>query len=163
MKNLLAVILSVCFFCASVTVQAAESTYYVVRHAEKMDGDNPMLTAKGVSRAAHVANMLADAHIKAIYSTQTNRTIMTATGTTVAKGVAVQLFSTDDLETFSEQLKSQEGTFLIVAHSSSTPDLASLLSGTKQPKLEETDFEKLFKVTIKEGVASIEVLLTTFE
>ena len=141
---------------------AADSTYYVVRHAEKMDGDNPVLTQKGVQRAAHIAGMLKDAPLKAIYSTDTNRTIMTATATAAAKGLAVELFSTDDLQAFADKLKAMDGTYLIVAHSSSTPDLASLLSGTTQPKLDESDYEQLFIVTITDGAASLEQTTTTF-
>jgi broad specificity phosphatase PhoE len=147
---------------------AFESTYYVVRHAEKMaeDGpqsDDPMLTAKGLRRAAHIAGMLKDANIKAVYSTDTKRTLMTATVTAADKGIAVELFSTDDLPSFADMLKSKEGTFLIVAHSSSTPDLAALLSGVQIPKLDEEDFEKLFKVVIVGGKATLEVMTTTFE
>jgi hypothetical protein len=59
-------------------------------------------------------------------------------------------------------LKSLNGTFLIVAHSSSTPDLASLLSGTKQPKLEETDYEQIFKVVIEGDKATLTQFQTTF-
>ncbi len=150
--------------CAVATVtQAAESTYYVVRHAEKMDGDDPLLTAKGLRRAAHISDMLKGAPIKAIYSTDTNRTIMTATATAADKGVAIELFSTDDLSAFADMLKTREGTFLIVAHSSSTPDLASLLSGEDIPKLDESDYEQMFKVVITDGRAVLTKMKTTFE
>jgi len=163
MKKILAAMIAVSVLMISTATQAAESIYYVVRHAEKMDGDDPLLTAKGLRRAAHISGMLKDAPIKAIYSTLTNRTIMTATATAADKGIAVQLFSTDDLSGFADALKAQIGVFLIVAHSSSTPDLASLLSGTKQPKLAETDFEQLFKVTITDGDAVLAKMVTTFE
>jgi hypothetical protein len=73
------------------------------------------------------------------------------------------LFNTDDLDAFAATLKAQEGTFLIVAHSSSTPDLASLLAGIKIPKLEETDFEKMFKVVITDGKPMLTKMTTTFE
>lgn len=145
------------------TTQAAESTYYVVRHAEKMDGDDPLLTAKGLRRAAHVAEMLKDEDIKKVYSTLTNRTVMTATVTAAAQGTGVELFSTDDLGAFADTLKAQQGTFLIVAHSSSTPDLAALLSGEEIPKLDESDYEQLFKVVITDGVATLTKMVTTFE
>ena len=143
--------------------QAFESTYYVVRHAEKLDGDDPLLTAKGLRRAAHVSAMLGNVSIDRVYSTDTHRTLMTATPTAASKGVETELFSTDDLGGFAAKLKAQQGTFLIVAHSSSTPDLASLLSGVKIPKLEETDFEQMFKVVITDGTPMLTKMITTFE
>lgn len=144
-------------------VAHADGTYYVVRHAEKQAGDNPILTHKGIKRAAHIAGMLKGEPIVEVYSTPTYRTIMTATPTAANKGLEVILFDTTDLAGFAEMLKAKSGTYLIVAHSSSTPDLASLLSGTAQPKLAETDFEQIFKVVIEGGVATLTQSTTTFE
>ena len=163
MKKNTLIILAALMMAIPAGAQAFESTYYVVRHAEKMDGDDPLLTAKGLRRAAHIAAMLDSTPIKRVYSTMTHRTIMTATVTAAAKGVAIEPFSTDDLATFAEKLKAQEGVFLIVAHSSSTPDLASLLSGVKIPKLDESDYEQMFKVTITDGEPVLEKMTTTFE
>lgn len=150
-----------------VSVAQADGTYYVVRHAEKQatdltGGDNPMLTEKGVKRAAHIVSILKNEKIDAVFSTETLRTVQTATPTAADRGLEVQPFSTNDLEGFANMLKSMDGKFLIVAHSSSTPDLASLLSGTKQPKLAETDYEQMFKVVIKDGKATITQFQTTF-
>ena len=107
--------------------------------------------------------MLEGVPINAVYSTETYRTVMTATPTAADRGLEVKLFSTEDLDAFSNELKAMDGTFLIVAHSSSTPDLASLLSGVSIPKLEETDYEKLFKVVITGGEAKLTKMVTTFE
>jgi len=163
MKKITLLILSLFIVGMPAGAMAFESTYYVVRHAEKMDGDDPLLTAKGLRRAANIAAMLDGTPIARVYSTMTHRTIMTATVTAAAKGVAIEPFSTDDLATFAEQLKEQEGVFLIVAHSSSTPDLASLLSGVSIPKLDESDYEQMFKVTITDAEPVLEKMTTTFE
>ncbi len=147
---------------------AADSTYYVVRHAEKQatdlsGGDNPVLTEKGVKRAAHIVTLLKDVPIDAVYSTETYRTVMTATPTAADRGLVVKLFTTDDLAGFADMLKAMRGTYLIVAHSSSTPDLASLLSGENLPKLDESDYEQMFKIEITDGVATLTQFQTTFE
>ena len=52
--------------------------------------------------------MLADAPIKAVFSTETYRTVMTATPMAADRGLAVQLFSTDDLSAFADKLKAKE-------------------------------------------------------
>ncbi|MDG1859454.1 MAG: histidine phosphatase family protein, partial [Emcibacteraceae bacterium] len=150
-------------FIALTGVAHADGTYYVVRHAEKQDGDNPILTHKGIKRAAHIAGMLAGEQIAQVYSTETYRTVMTATPTAANKGLEVILFDTTDLSAFADTLKAKSGTYLIVAHSSSTPDLASLLSGTSLPKLAETDYEQIFKVVIEGDKATLTQSTTTFE
>lgn len=165
MKKLILLVLTA--MMAMVSVAHADGTYYVVRHAEKQatdltGGDNPMLTEKGIKRAAHIVSILKNEKIDAVFSTETLRTVQTATPTAADQGLEVQPFSTDDLEGFANMLKTMNGTFLIVAHSSSTPDLASLLSGTKQPKLDESDYEQMFKVVIKDGKATLTQFQTTF-
>ena len=47
----------------------ADGTYFVVRHAEKQGGDNPVLTQRGVKRATHIMNILKNEPIKAVFST----------------------------------------------------------------------------------------------
>lgn len=160
MKKILFCIITLCSLCLP-QFAVADGTYYVVRHAEKQDdSDDPVLTAAGLKRAGNIAAMLRDIKIDAIYSTDTNRTLMTATPTAAEKGIEVKIFSTDDLAGFAEMLKAKNGTFLIVAHSSSAPDTASLLSGQTVPKLDESDYTKLFKVVITGGDATLETLTT---
>ena len=141
----------------------ADGTYFVVRHAEKQGGDNPVLTQRGVKRATHIMNILKNEPIKAVFSTETYRTVMTAMPTAAYRELPIILFSTDDLSGFSKKLKAMDGTFLIVAHSSSTPELASLLSKVPLPKLDEMDFEQLFKIVIKDGNSILTKMTTTME
>lgn len=164
-KIFLSILVAFAFTAGAV---AADSTYYVVRHAEKQatdlsGGDNPVLTQKGVKRAAHIVDILKDVPFDAVYSTETYRTVMTATPTAADRGLDVKLFTTDDLGGFAEQLKAMRGTYLIVAHSSSTPDLASLLSGETVPKLDESDYEQMFKIEITGGTATLTQFQTTFD
>ena len=163
MKKIFLSLLILGLFGLAPAATAFESTYYVVRHAEKQGGDDPLLTAKGLRRAAHIAAMLKDVTLDQIYSTDTNRTIMTATPTAANKGIAIEMFSTDDLESFAAMLKTKEGIFLIVAHSGSAPETASYLSGIQIPELDETDYEKLFKVVITDGKPTLVLMETTFE
>jgi len=83
--------------------------------------------------------------------------------TAAHRELPIILFSTDDLSGFSKKLKAMDGTFLIVAHSSSTPELASLLSKVPLPKLDEMDFEQLFKIVIKDGNSILTKMTTTIE
>ena len=59
---------------------AAQSTIFIVRHAEKATsgGDNPDLSEAGRARAETLASMLKDAGVSAIYVTEFKRTQQTA-------------------------------------------------------------------------------------
>jgi phosphohistidine phosphatase SixA len=57
---------------------AVATTVVVVRHAEKGDGENPGLTAEGVTRAEALAEVVAQAGVVAVYATEWCRTALTA-------------------------------------------------------------------------------------
>src|SRR5262245_27425846 len=62
---------------------AAQKLIFIVRHAERADGDmrnekDPPLSTAGEARAEKLATMLADADIKAIYVSEFRRTQDTA-------------------------------------------------------------------------------------
>ena len=164
MKILIRKIFTVILVIISLAGHAfADGTFFVVRHAEKQDGDNPVLTQQGVKRATHIMKMLKNEPIKAVFSTETYRTVMTAMPTAADHELPIVLFSTEDLPDFAKKLKAMDGTFLIVAHSSSTPELAALLSKIPLPKLDEMDYEKLFKVVTKNGNSKLIKMITTLE
>ena len=75
MKHFIALLL-LCVLLASSA--AAQSTIFLVRHAEKKTGDDPDLTKAGHARAESLAKMLKDADITAIYTSEVKRTQQTA-------------------------------------------------------------------------------------
>src|SRR5210317_381035 len=87
-------------------VEPAVSTYYFIRHAEKIRSDSedidPELSQKGLGRAMHWAEILNDVDLDAIYSTDYERTTMTAAPTSVKKDITVQYYdpSAIDIEQF---------------------------------------------------------------
>jgi broad specificity phosphatase PhoE len=70
-----------CFLLASalLSTATAQSTIFVVRHAEKADATkDPDLSEAGRARAEALAKALRDAKIAAIYATEFKRTQQTA-------------------------------------------------------------------------------------
>ena len=76
------------FFAAAA---AAQSTIFIVRHAEKAEsgGTDPDLSEPGKARAESLANILKDAGITAIYTTEFKRTQETAAPLAKILGIAV--------------------------------------------------------------------------
>lgn len=131
---------------------AAEvSTFYLIRHAEKDRSDpeniDPELNQKGLGRAMHWAEILEDVSLDAIYSTDYERTTMTAAPTAVKKDITLKYYDPDELDI--ELFKSNNlGTnVLIVGHSNSTPEFVNKLLGQeKYVSMDDYDNGSLFIV-----------------
>lgn len=133
------------------------STFYFIRHAEKdrsvSDEPNPELNQDGLSRAIHWAEVFDPIELDAIYSTDYERTAMTAAPTSVKKNIEVSSYDPRnmDMETF---LLENEGlNVLVVGHSNTTPKLVNLMLGKdKYPQMDDTDNGSLFIVRVIDGI-----------
>ena len=128
----------------------AESTFYLVRHAEKTkDKTDPALTAEGQQRAQDLAQRLAKVPLTSIYSSGYIRTRDTAAPIAQAKGLEVKLYDPRDLAGFAEILKTQKGHILVVGHSNTTPQLTGLLGGEAgEPIVEATEYDRFYVLDI---------------
>lgn len=127
-----------------------ETTYYLVRHAEKvLDMSDPPLTEIGQDRAQALAKRLDTVKLTRIYSTDTRRTRDTAKPTADAQGLEISFYDGTKLKAFSKTLKSEKGQILIVGHSNTTPDLTEYLSGIKSdPIVEATEYDRFYTVNL---------------
>ena len=138
---------------------AMATVIYLVRHAEKAKegGRDPLLTSEGTERAERLKNILLNAQIDEVYSTEYKRTQLTAAPLATAIGKTIQSYNPRALTAFANQLKDEHKgkRILIAGHSNTTPTLTNaLLSAEKFPMLDETQYDHLFVVTIdKEGKA----------
>ena len=129
------------------------STFYFIRHAEKdrtdPDDIDPELTQAGLGRAMHWAEILDDVALDAIYSTDFERTSMTAAPSSVKKDIIVQYYDPQTMDI--EQFKSDNlnKNVLVVGHSNTTPDLVNRVIGEeKYYPMDDNDNGSLFIVTI---------------
>lgn len=134
-------------------------TFYLIRHAEKdrsnPDDADPELNQKGLGRAMHWAEILKDANIDAIYSTDFNRTSMTAAPTSVKNNIDVQYYDPRTLDIEQLKVENTNKNVLIVGHSNTTPQLVNLLLGEeKYQSLDDSENGTLFIVKMVNGVAS---------
>jgi len=142
-------VLITAFFSLAVGA-AADSTLYLVRHAEKeSDGTrDPSLTAQGQVRALEIANLLGNEKLLKVFSTDYKRTQETAVPTAKRMGVNVTPYDPRALAAFAETLKTADETVLVVGHSNTTPYLASLLSGKEFPALEEHQYDHMYVILL---------------
>jgi broad specificity phosphatase PhoE len=127
-------ILSFLFFLALSIGQAqtTPSVIFIVRHCEKAmeSTDNPNLAEEGKKRATHLAEILKNAGIEAVYSTNFKRTMQTAEPLANAMKLSPAAYEPRDAN-FGEQLRKSGKKVLVVGHSNTVPDLLNQLTGTK--------------------------------
>jgi len=122
-----------------------------------MAGDPPLSEA-GKVRALLVAEMLKDAGITHIYSTDYRRTRETVEPTAEAGGLSIATYDASDPDAFASSLRSVPGRHLVVGHSNSTPGLISALGGDPGPPFGPLEYDRLYIVTY-EGEKARTVLL----
>ncbi|NNJ88176.1 MAG: histidine phosphatase family protein [Eudoraea sp.] len=127
------------------------STFYFIRHAEKDRSDpennDPELNQKGLGRAMHWAEILNEANINAIYTTDYARTTMTAAPTEVKYDLIRQYYDPSMINIAEFKAENIGNNVLVVGHSNTTPDFVNKMIGEeKYPAMDDEDNGSLFIV-----------------
>ncbi|MGB5500523.1 MAG: phosphoglycerate mutase family protein [Maribacter sp.] len=140
-------------------VEDTVTTYYFIRHAEKdrsnPENVDPELTQKGLGRAMHWAEIMNDVAIDAIYTTDYERTQMTAAPIAVKKNLTVQIydFGTIDIEQF--KVENLNKKVVVVGHSNTTPEFVNKMIGQeKYDQIDDHQNGSLFIVELVNGIAT---------
>jgi phosphohistidine phosphatase SixA len=130
-------------------VARAQEAIYIVRHAERLDQspDSPLSTA-GVGRAFKLRDLLRDAGITHIFTTELRRTIDTAKPLAAALEVKPQQLSGADVSTLASRLAAlgDRDRALVVGHSNTVPQLLRSLEVSTPVTLADGDYDNLFIV-----------------
>ena len=139
--------------------QKSIATFYLIRHAEKdrsnPEDADPELNQKGLGRAMHWAEILDAVPLDAIYSTDYNRTSMTAAPTSVKKNIDVQYYDPRIIDFNQFKADNLNKNVLVVGHSNTTPEFVNQLLGEeKYSAIDDSENGTLFIVQIVNGVAT---------
>ena len=135
-------------------------TVILVRHAERAGGMAPEvgLSDAGRCRAQLLTGMLADAGISHIFTSDVARTQQTAEPIAKKLGVKPEAIAGKDYDAWIAKLNGTKGVSLVVGHSDTVPEIISRLGAGKVTPIADTDFDRLFVVTISGGQASVVML-----
>ena len=138
-------------------------TVFLIRHAEREDEprQDPPLSKDGVARSQALARLLGTAGIKAILTSQFNRTKQTAEPLATKLGLTVtpftlkinpsnprQIAEASTAEVTNKILERRGESVLVIGHSNSIPDVIKMLGGDVVPTIDEKKFDDLFIVTV---------------
>jgi broad specificity phosphatase PhoE len=119
---------------------------YLVRHSEKMAGQDPELTPQGRERARAIAAILHRAGITAIFSTPTVRTRQTAAPLAQQTGLTVQTYDPAAPKALVEKVRGLSGAVLVVGHSNTLPELVRLFGGAPGSDIADDEFDRLYQL-----------------
>ncbi|MGE5244784.1 MAG: histidine phosphatase family protein [Betaproteobacteria bacterium] len=134
----------------------AQEAVFLVRHAERADSsaDSPLSPA-GRRRAARLADLLKDAGITAIYTTDFRRTIQTAAPLARASRVEAVALPAADRDALLAKIRSAgaHDRLLVVGHSNTVPDILRALGVETPVTIGEAEYDNLFVVIPERGEA----------
>ena len=136
---------------------------FIVRHAEKLAGKDPSLSAQGQLRALRLAKVLSSTHLDKVYTTDYNRTRETATAVTQDQQVDLSVYDPRDMAAFTQHLLTQQGSILVVVHSNTSTDLVEGLGAEKQiPIADASEFDRLYIVTLNANKQMVSTVLLRY-
>jgi len=142
-------------FAQTQSLKGKNSAVYIVRHAEKQTGKDPLLTEEGNKRAGDLARELSDKKIKRIYVTEYLRTQHTADSLHLQLGIdTVQIIAdTSCAALFAAITKNNDWNrpILIITHSNIIQKIIYKLGITDFPQqnIPEKEFDNLYKVSVQ--------------
>jgi len=125
------------------------TTVVLVRHAEKVGGDDPGLSDSGRARSERLASLLADAGIDSIYVSELRRTHETATPLASALGLEPVVLPARDGEQLVERIRDGDSgdAVLVVGHSNTLPEIAGRLGAELGP-VGDDDYGGLWVISV---------------
>ena len=140
---------------------AASTTVILVCHAEKAaePAADPGLTAAGAERAQALVEMVKDAGVRAIMSTQFQRTRLTAAPVATMLGLAVEIVDARApqharLVADSILAKHRGQTVLVVGHSNTVPAIIAALGAPQPPDICDAGYDNIYVVSVPAAGAS---------
>ncbi|NQU87970.1 MAG: histidine phosphatase family protein [Mariniphaga sp.] len=160
MKNLLLII--VLFISLNLAAQEIPvSTYYLIRHAEKVKSENPdpVLHTDGIARAENWAEIFRNVSFDAIYSTNYIRTKETVKPTANKQNIELTIYHPININYGEFKTHTHGKTVLVVGHSNTIPAFVNkLINADKYEMIEENNNSNLYIVQIAGNVVTDQVL-----
>jgi len=161
MSKNIAIFVAATLFLTCTYFAEAQQAIFLVRHGETVapkGSDVRPLSEVGQRRAMVLATLLKDSGIKAIFTSDLERTIKTAEP--IAQALRIESkplaqlgvqFKQSDVDAFVEFLRTghRGDIVLVVGHSNTVPALLKALGHPVEIKIPETEFDNLFVLTLK--------------
>lgn len=134
---------------------SAATTVILVRHAEKAaePAADPPLTSVGVARAEALLDLVRDANVRAIITTQFARTRQTAVPTAARLGITAEVMDArapQHVKAVADSILARHRgtTVLVVGHSNTVPAIVAALGAPLPANICDAEYDNVFVVTV---------------
>jgi phosphohistidine phosphatase SixA len=138
--------------------EAKTQTVFLLRHAEKSSdpGSDPALSEAGVTRAARLPGLFEQALPQAVFSTQYQRTQLTAKPLADAAGLAISIIAAnkETAASYPELLRERicampdHSIAVVVGHSNTIPEIISQWTTEPVAAIDDKRFDRIFMVRL---------------
>lgn len=145
MRTLLALLL------AMAAALAAQSII-IVRHAERTGEPDPPLNQDGQRRAARLAEILKDANLQHVYTSDTLRAQQTAAPSAASSGIKIVVIAQNKFEELISAIRATakpNETTLVVGHRATVPRIAAALGAKGIAPLGSSEHSRIVIVTLQ--------------
>ena len=142
-------------YLAGWNAPARAATIIVVRHAERAGGtaNDVPLSSAGEARADRLSQMLKDAGVRMIITSEVARTQQTAKPLAQRLGIPLTIVPARDMDGLAKRLGdlAESDVALVVGHSNTAPVLVERLSRQKVPPMNDAEFDRMMIVHTSPG------------
>lgn len=145
---------------SATAVAAQTKTVLVVRHAEKADDSaDPVLSAAGEERSRALVQVLQDRGVGAIFTTQYQRTVLTAAPLAASLGITPTVVTATGgghvADVAARVRASDAAVVLVVGHSNTVPAIVRALSGEAVDAIDDSEYGNIYEVTLSPDGATV--------
>lgn len=162
--SLIFLVFSILPFTAFAQQEPGVTRIFLVRHAEKETGKDPLLTAAGNARAGDLMRALQNEGVTKIYVSQYRRTQHTADSMRILLGIDTVHYAADtvcdNLINAIMEHRDFGKTILIIAHSNTIPQIIRKFGVTAYPygDIPDNEYDHLFLITYRNEKAKLKKL-----
>lgn len=148
-------------FAQDIISLGTESNIFIIRHAEKLSGADPLLTVEGNIRAGDLMRILQTQQIKRIYVTEFKRTQNTADSLRILLGIdTVQIIADTSCASLFTAISNHQDwnkPILIISHSNIIQKIIYKLGITDFPQeyIPANEFDNLYHINFTKNEAMI--------
>jgi len=145
-RPLAALLLLALAACATTPPAPSPVSFYVMRHLQKAEGPDPLLSAEGFENARRLSRFFTTDPPRTIYVSPTRRAHETAVVLAAHLSLSLIDYDPGDTPGLIAMAKSEPGPVLIVGHSNTVPEIVERLGGARPADLAETDYGDIFRI-----------------
>ncbi|HYD37777.1 MAG TPA: phosphoglycerate mutase family protein [Allosphingosinicella sp.] len=139
-RPLAALLLLALAACETTVPPPRGPSFYVMRHLQKEDGQDPPLSEAGRAGARRLIGFFAADPPRAIYASATRRARETAAPLARKLRVKVRRYDPGDTNGLIARVLAERGPVLVVGHSNTVPEIVEKLGGERPAPLTEADY-----------------------